>query len=97
MTVGRFNEIIEPITLGNMRELGVRSLDVSCWNCHHQVVLSADRGRMMSRCRRSDRARSARSAALSAPTPGTVSHRGNAGLGHDVRSHLTSKIMSVYQ
>jgi hypothetical protein len=26
-----------------MRELGVRSLDVSCWNCHHQAVLSADR------------------------------------------------------
>ena len=31
------------MTLGNMRELGVRSLDVSCWNCHHQAVLSADR------------------------------------------------------
>jgi hypothetical protein len=30
-------------TLGNTRELGVRSLDVSCWNCHHQAVLSADR------------------------------------------------------
>jgi hypothetical protein len=27
------------MTLGNMRELGVRSLDVSCWNCHHQAVL----------------------------------------------------------
>jgi hypothetical protein len=25
---------IDPMTLGNMRELGVRSLDVSCWNCH---------------------------------------------------------------
>jgi hypothetical protein len=33
---------IEAITLGNMRELGVRSLDVSCWLCHHQAVLSAD-------------------------------------------------------
>jgi hypothetical protein len=31
------------MTLGNMRELGVRSLDVSCWNCQHQAVLSADR------------------------------------------------------
>jgi hypothetical protein len=29
------------MTLGNMRELGVRSLDVSCWLCHHQAVLNA--------------------------------------------------------
>jgi hypothetical protein len=39
----RFDQPIEPMTLGNMRELGVRSLDVACWNCHHQAVLSADR------------------------------------------------------
>jgi hypothetical protein len=39
----RFDQPIEPMTLGNMRQLGVRSLDVSCWNCHHQAVLSADR------------------------------------------------------
>jgi hypothetical protein len=32
----------EPMTLGNMRENGVRSLDVSCWNCHHRAILSAD-------------------------------------------------------
>jgi hypothetical protein len=38
----RFDQPIEPMTLGNMRELGVRSLDVSCWNCHHQAVLLAD-------------------------------------------------------
>jgi hypothetical protein len=38
-----FDQPIEPMTLGNMRELGVRSLFVSCWNCHHQAVLSADR------------------------------------------------------
>jgi hypothetical protein len=31
----------QPMTLGNMRDLGVRSLDVSCWNCHHQAVLNA--------------------------------------------------------
>jgi hypothetical protein len=31
------------MTLGNMRGLGVRSLAVSGWNCHHQAVLSADR------------------------------------------------------
>jgi hypothetical protein len=30
------------MTLGNMPELGVRSLDVSCWICHRQAVLSAD-------------------------------------------------------
>jgi hypothetical protein len=41
--VPRFDQPIEPMTLGNMRELGVRSLDVSCCNCHHQAVLSADR------------------------------------------------------
>jgi hypothetical protein len=39
---GRFNYPIEPMTLCNMRENGVRSLFVSCWQCHHQVVLSAD-------------------------------------------------------
>jgi hypothetical protein len=41
--VARFDQPIEPMTLGNMRELGVRSLFVSCWQCHHQAVLSADR------------------------------------------------------
>jgi hypothetical protein len=39
----RFDQPIEPMTLGNMREFGVRSLDVSCWLCHHQAILSADR------------------------------------------------------
>jgi hypothetical protein len=33
----------QPMTLGNMRELGVRSLDVSCRNCRHRAVPSADR------------------------------------------------------
>jgi hypothetical protein len=41
--VPRFDQPIEPMTLGNMRELGVRSFHVSCWNCHHQAVLSSDR------------------------------------------------------
>jgi hypothetical protein len=40
----RFDHPIEPRTLGNMRELGVRSLFVSCWRCHHQAVLSTERG-----------------------------------------------------
>jgi hypothetical protein len=30
------------MTLGNMRDNGARSLFVSCWNCHHRAVLSAD-------------------------------------------------------
>jgi hypothetical protein len=36
-------DLIEPMTLGNMRQLGMRSLFVSCWNCHHEAVLLADR------------------------------------------------------
>jgi hypothetical protein len=32
-----------PMTLGNMRANGVRSMAVSCWQCHHEAVLSADR------------------------------------------------------
>jgi hypothetical protein len=35
-----FNEPIEPMTLGNMRANGVRSPDVSCWNCHHRAILT---------------------------------------------------------
>src|ERR1700733_2878934 len=30
------------MTLGNMRELGVRSLDVMCSACRHEVVLNVD-------------------------------------------------------
>jgi hypothetical protein len=43
MTARRIRYEIEPMTLGNMRELGVQSLDVSCWLCEHQAILSADR------------------------------------------------------
>jgi hypothetical protein len=34
-----------PLTLGNMRRLGVRSLDVMCLNpeCRHQAVMNVDR------------------------------------------------------
>ena len=32
-----------PMTLGNMRSLGVRSLAVTCELCHHDAVLSAER------------------------------------------------------
>jgi hypothetical protein len=38
MTTRRIDCLIEPMTLGNMRELGVRSLDVSCWNCHRPLA-----------------------------------------------------------
>jgi hypothetical protein len=38
----RFNEPIQPMTLGNMRANGVWSLDVSCWQCHHRAIMSAD-------------------------------------------------------
>jgi hypothetical protein len=31
-----------PMTLGNMRANGVRSLDVCCRLCHHRAILSAD-------------------------------------------------------
>ena len=31
-----------PMTLGNMRENGVRRLDVSCWICRHGAVLDVD-------------------------------------------------------
>lgn len=33
---------VTPMTLGNMRSLGVRSLDVTCDLCHHEVILPAD-------------------------------------------------------
>jgi hypothetical protein len=33
MAARRFNDPIEPMTLGNMRANGVRSLDVSCTRC----------------------------------------------------------------
>jgi hypothetical protein len=32
----------DPMTLGNMRANGVRSLDVLCWQCHHRTIMSAD-------------------------------------------------------
>jgi hypothetical protein len=30
------------MTPGNMRANGVRSIAVSCWQCHHRTILSAD-------------------------------------------------------
>jgi hypothetical protein len=37
----RFNEPILPMTLGNMRANGVRSLAIYCHNCHHEAIISA--------------------------------------------------------
>jgi hypothetical protein len=42
LVVVRSNDPIEPMTLGNMRTNGVRSLDVCCWQCHHRAIMSAD-------------------------------------------------------
>jgi hypothetical protein len=42
MARSRFNDPIEPMTLGNMRENGVRSLSVTCWQCHHETVINVD-------------------------------------------------------
>jgi hypothetical protein len=33
---------IDPMDLANMRENGVRSLDVQCWQCRHQVIVNVD-------------------------------------------------------
>jgi hypothetical protein len=40
----RFNEPFEPVTLGNMRANGVRSLDVCCWQCRAGADLRAAHG-----------------------------------------------------
>lgn len=39
----RFGYVIEPMMLGNKRELGLRSLDMSRWNRRDQAALNADR------------------------------------------------------
>ena len=36
-------EPIRPMTLGGIRRLGVRSLAVSCHQCHHETIINADR------------------------------------------------------
>jgi hypothetical protein len=42
MATKRFNDQIEPMTLGDMRANGVRSLLTSCHKCHHEMVIEAD-------------------------------------------------------
>src|SRR5450755_3493342 len=41
--MARLNDPIEPMTLGNMRANGVRSLAVSRRQCQYEAALSADR------------------------------------------------------
>jgi hypothetical protein len=41
----RSNDPVEPMTLDNMRENGVRSLFVSCRQCHHRTSFAFQRHR----------------------------------------------------
>jgi hypothetical protein len=38
----RDGSIIQPMTLANMRENGVRSISAMCETCQHEAVLNAD-------------------------------------------------------
>jgi hypothetical protein len=42
MAMKRFNDPIEPMDLANMRDNGVRSLSVSCWQCHNEKIINVD-------------------------------------------------------
>jgi len=42
MARSRFSDPIESMTLANMREKGVRSLDIQCHQCHHETVMNVD-------------------------------------------------------
>jgi hypothetical protein len=42
MARSRFNAPVELITLQNMRQNGVRSLDVQCNQCRHRVIVNVD-------------------------------------------------------
>jgi hypothetical protein len=42
MARSRFNDPIEPLDLANMRANGVRSLDLQCKQCRHEVALNVD-------------------------------------------------------
>jgi hypothetical protein len=36
------NDPIESMDLANTRELGVRSLDITCLQCRHQLIMNID-------------------------------------------------------
>ena len=42
MTSRDFDEPIEPMTLGDMRENGVRSLAFQCHQCRHDRIMNVD-------------------------------------------------------
>jgi hypothetical protein len=42
MARSRFNDPIEQMSLDNMRQNGMRSLDIQCYQCLHQVILNVD-------------------------------------------------------
>jgi hypothetical protein len=42
MATKRLNDPIEPMMLANMRENGVRALDIRCPQCHHETVMNVD-------------------------------------------------------
>ena len=42
MARARFNDPIESMTLQNMRENGVRSLDIMCHQCWHETIMNVD-------------------------------------------------------
>ena len=42
MARSRFNDPIEPMDLANMRQNGVRSLEVRCLQCRHEVIMNVD-------------------------------------------------------
>ena len=39
MGAARLNDPIEPMDLANMRENGVRSLDIMCHQCRHETSM----------------------------------------------------------
>jgi hypothetical protein len=42
MSRGRNSDLIEPMDLANMRKNGVRSIEVMCHGCRHEVILNVD-------------------------------------------------------
>jgi hypothetical protein len=42
VAISRFNDPIEPMTLQNMRENGVRSLNIMCHQCRHETIMNVD-------------------------------------------------------
>ncbi len=42
MATKRFNDPIEPMDLANMRENGVRLLDIMCHQCRHETIMNVD-------------------------------------------------------